>query len=39
MKTICMTEVFLRGLVIADGGPNPAIIGQNKILIKESNIQ
>jgi len=34
MKTICKTEIFLRGLVITDGGPSPAVIGQNKILIK-----
>lgn len=34
MKTICKTEIFLRCLVITDGEPSPAVIGQNKILIK-----
>lgn len=41
MKTICKTEIFLRRLVITDGGPSPVVIGQNKILIKvtEPNTQ
>lgn len=34
MKTISKTEIFLRGLVIMDGGPSPAVTGQKKILIK-----